>query len=422
MGITAGTLRKPVTRHSRSLAERVLSIVLIGAACLLGSTLCFGQEEQRAEETPVRSSSPATTLSSQATSEAQKPAGPSEANTQSENKKKRDPRRAFVIAPLPISSPALGSGIVPVVGYIFPFSTKDKVSPPSVVGAAGLVTNNGSRAFAVAGKFYFKQDLYQFTAGFAHGNLNYDLYGSGIQSDAKLPLQQTGQMFFAEFLRRIGWKFFLGPQLLAGKSLLTISPNNGSAVPIPPGLGLDTTLTALGIRLTRDTSANRFYPTNGTFFSFTSDFFSQGLGSKYSFQTYRTTFNKYWSLGDKEVLAYNAYFCATGGDPPFYGNCVYGTNNELRGYTAGQYFTRYMVATQIEYRLILPKRFGLVVFGGMGEVIPGQNQVYGSQNFLPGGGGGLRFQLSKQHHVNLRADIAQGKNGHTFAVGIGEAF
>jgi len=30
--------------------------------------------------------------------------------------------------------------------------------------------------------------------------------------------------------------------------------------------------------------------------------------------------------------------------------------------------------------------------------------------------------LSKKYNVNLRADIAQGKSGHTFSMGIGEAF
>ena len=122
------------------------------------------------------------------------------------------------------------------------------------------------------------------------------------------------------------------------------------------------------------------------------------------------------------MLAYNSHFCATSGNPPFYGNCIYGTGNELRGYTAGQYFTRYMVATQLEYRLGLPKGFGLVAFGGLGEVIPGGTQLYGSKKFLPGGGGGLRYQLSRKFHVNLRADFAQGRDGHTFSLGIGEAF
>ena len=56
----------------------------------------------------------------------------------------------FVVAPIPISSPALGSGLIPVVGYIFPLRSHDEVSPPSVIGASGLITDNGSRAFAVA--------------------------------------------------------------------------------------------------------------------------------------------------------------------------------------------------------------------------------------------------------------------------------
>ena len=80
-----------------------------------------------------------------------------------------------------------------------------------------------------------------------------------------------------------------------------------------------------------------------------------------------------------------------------------------------------MLATQLEYRLVLPKRFGLVVFGGIGETIPGKDQVYGSQHFLSAGGGGLRFLMSEKYHVNLRADIAQGVDGHTFSMGIGEA-
>jgi hypothetical protein len=54
--------------------------------------------------------------------------------------------------------------------------------------------------------------------------------------------------------------------------------------------------------------------------------------------------------------------------------------------------------------------------------MPGSSQLVESSKFLPGGGGGLRFQLSKKYHVNLRADIAQGTDGHTFSMGVGEAF
>jgi hypothetical protein len=348
-----------------------------------------------------------------------------EPETQPKKNKKLDGRGAIVVAPVPISSPAVGSGIVPVLGYIFPLSTRDKISPPSTIGVAGLITSNGSRGFAIGGQLFFKQNTYEVTAGFAHGNANYNIYGNGIAANLKLPLQQTGEAFFGEVLRRIGWKFFVGPRFLTGHSFITIVPNSVRNFPIPPEVGLHSTLTSIGARLNRDTRLNHFYPTNGTFFTFASDFFSQAIGSKYSFQSYKTQFDKYWSLSDGQVIAYDANFCGTSGAPPFYGNCIYGTNNELRGYTAGRYFTRYSIATQVEYRLVLPKRFGLVVFGGLGETIPGGSQLLQriqNNHFLPSGGGGLRFQLSKQYHVNLRADIAQGRDGHTFGLGVGEAF
>jgi hypothetical protein len=345
--------------------------------------------------------------------------------TQPKKNEKLCRRGAIVVAPLPISSPALGSGIVPVLGYIFPLSTRDKISPPSTIGVAGLITSNGSRGFAIGGQLFFKQNTYEVTAGFAHGNVNYDIYGNGIAANLKLPLQHTGEAFFGEVLRRIGWKLFVGPRFLTGRSFITIVPNSVRNFPIPPEVGLHSTLTAIGARLNRDTRPNHFYPTGGTLFTFTSDFFSQAIGSKYSFQSYKTQFDKYWSLSKGQVIAYDANFCGTSGAPPFYGNCIYGTNNQLRGYTAGRYFTRYSIATQVEYRLVLPKRLGLVVFGGLGETIPGGSQLLQriqNSHFLPSGGGGLRFQLSTKYHLNLRADIAQGRDGHTFGLGVGEAF
>jgi len=330
---------------------------------------------------------------------------------------------SFVIAPLPISSPALGTGMVPILGYIFTLQKQDKESSPSVIGAAGLATDNGSRGFGAFSDLFLGRDTYRITVLYVRGNLNYDFYGIGVANGGggkKFPLEQTGQVFRAEISRRLGWQFFLGGRYWDGSS--EIVPR-GSATGEPPSdLSLHTALRGLGLHLKRETAPNRFYPTTGTLLEFTSDFFSHALGSKYSFQSYRFTFNKYGSLSDNQVLAYNLFVCATAGEPPFYSNCIYGTNNELRGYTAGQYLDRYMFATQLEYRLSLPWRLGLVGFGGVGQVVPGGSQLFRSSNFLPGGGGGVRFQLSKKYHVNLRTDFARGKDTWTWSMGVGEAF
>lgn len=412
-------------RLSRSPISYFVCILLVCGLCVLLSDAAIAQEPEKVQPPPVVSGQEVKPPPPQAPDQSQQPTAPAQPEPQPKKKKKFTIPAGIVVAPLPISSPALGTGMTPVLGFIFPLSKNDKVSPPSTIGVAGLFTDNGSRGFAVGGQLFFKENTYEITSGFVHGNANYNIYSNEFAPGLKLPLNQTGEAFFGEFLRRLFWKFFAGPRLISGNSFITVRPNNVTNFPIPSDVGLHTTLTAIGAMLTRDTRPNHFYPLSGTFFNFSTDFFSQDLGSKYSFHSYRGQFDKYWSLSSKQVLAYDADFCGTSGKPPFYGNCIYGTNNELRGYTAGKYFTRYTLATQLEYRLVLPKRFGLVLFGGLGGVIPGGSQLtqqIQNSHFLPSGGGGLRFELSKKYHVNLRADLAQGRDGHTFGLGVGEAF
>ena len=99
-------------------------------------------------------------------------------------------------------SPAIGTRVVPVLGYLFPFQEKDKISRPSVIGAAGRVTDNGTRGFGVGADLFLKQDHYELRSFYAHDNINYDLYGVGFangNSDVKVPLKQTGLIFFNKF-------------------------------------------------------------------------------------------------------------------------------------------------------------------------------------------------------------------------------
>jgi hypothetical protein len=383
-----------------------------------------GPEPQSTEDSPVETSDVSTKPAVkppnlQAGSDGQSLVS----KTEPDKTKKKAHRGSLVPAPLPISSPTIGIGMVLGLGYIFPFSKNDQVSPPSTVGVAGLITNNGSRGIGVGADLFMKEDTYEITSIYAHGTVNYDVYGSGIFAGLKLPLVQSGDLFRGEVLRRLWWKVFVGPRFWTGNSFTSLALNNSQVPPALTGLGIHNTMRALGVRVIRDTRSSQFYPTSGEKLEFTGDFFMESLGSKYSFQAYRLAFNEYFSLGKNQVLAYDLFGCATTGHPPFYGNCVYGTKNELRGYTAGKYFDRYMAAAQVEYRLTLPKGFGLAAFGGVGEVIPGSSQlIFRNNHFLPSVGGGPRFELSKKYHVNLRTDFARGRDSWTWSMGVGESF
>jgi hypothetical protein len=114
--------------------------------------------------------------------------------------------------------------------------------------------------------------------------------------------------------------------------------------------------------------------------------------------------------------------CDVPGDRvPFFELCMYGSGADLRGYELGRYRDHFMVAAQTEYRLTLPWRISVTVFGGTGEVAPSFGRL-NSENLLPAGGAGLRYALSSKYRVNYRVDYAIGKNGGTWIVTLGEAF
>lgn len=345
------------------------------------------------------------------------------ANVESDRKQKRG---EFLIAPIPIHSPAIGSGLVLGLGYIFKLNQEDDVSPPSAIGAGALFTSNGTRGGAVGAKLYLKKDLYRVTLAGGRARVNYDFFGTGIIAGNEgrfIPLTSRGTALFGEMLRRVKEKIYVGGRVQYRKLSIAIRPQDGDAEgrPVIDNLELNARTVALGLKTTRDTRNDSFYPTKGSLFDFTSDFFDQAWGSRFEYQVYKTDFNRYLTLAPRHVLAYRAMGCAANGRVPFYDLCLYGAMNDLRGYTAGRYQDRRMFATQAEYRVELPKRFGLVAFGGFGGVARHLNEFRMDQ-LLPAAGAGARFRLTKETHVNLRVDLAVGRNGHTVTIGVGEAF
>ena len=79
-------------------------------------------------------------------------------------------------------------------------------------------------------------------------------------------------------------------------------------------------------------------------------------------------YNGFRTVKEKQVLAYRAMICTANESVPFYDLCFYGFDNDIRGYTAGQFQNRRMFATQAEYRVEWKKRLGFVAFGGVGSV------------------------------------------------------
>ena len=347
-----------------------------------------------------------------------------QADTDKDKNKKGDKRGSLIIAPIPISSPAFGSGLLLISGYVFKLNEQDQTSPPSWLGGAGVFTNNGSRGLALGGRLYFQENKYQTTFAGIKGRANLDFFGIGRipgRNPISVPLRMEGSIFFGEVMRNVGRNIFIGPRYQFRKL------SAGIDGPVPPGgfevpqIDLKSNSAALGFHLQRDRRNSTFYPTKGNLFDFTADFFDQVWGSRREYQTYKIGYNGFRAIADKQVFAYRAMACSANGNVPFYDLCMYGFNSDLRGYTTGEFQNRRMFATQAEYRIELPRRLGLVAFGGVGGTARRWNE-FRSDQFLPAVGAGLRFKLDKKNHINYRIDLAFGREGRTLSIGLGEAF
>jgi len=344
--------------------------------------------------------------------------------TQNQKEPKKEKRGSFIIAPIPISSPAFGSGLLLITGYVFKLNQEDQASPPSWLGGAGAFTNNGSRGLVLGGRLYLKENKYQTTFAVAKGKVNLDFFGIGRipgRAPVSVPLEMDGKIFFGEAMRNVYKNIFVGPRFQYRRLSIGIDGPPVLGGFELPAIDINSTSAALGFHVQRDLRNSTFYPTRGSLLDFTSDFFDPSFGSRRQYQVYKIAYNGFREIAERQVLAYRVMACTANGSVPFYDLCLYGSSNDLRGYTTGEFQNRRMFATQAEYRMDWRKRLGFVAFGGLGGVARTWGD-FRSDQLLPGAGVGLRFKLDKKNHVNYRIDLGFGREGHTLSIGIGEAF
>jgi hypothetical protein len=333
----------------------------------------------------------------------------------------------FLAAPIPISNPTLGTGLAVVAALIFPLSREDKVSPPTVAGVGGFYTSNHSYAAAVAMRPYFAEDRWRLLGFAGFGSLNYNFFGIGGVSNVSIPIDQKFSGFDFEALRRVSKGFYLGARYFLAHSTLTLGTSSEGAEP-PPAKDFSVQTAALGLVAQTDSRDSTFYPVKGSYFTLKADFYDPAFASDRTFQRYQADYNKYFPIGERQVLAVRAAACDVAGDAPVYSLCLFGSGNDLRGYEVGRYLDRSMLAAQGEYRFMLPEslgffgRFGFVLFAGVGEVAHSFSD-FDADKLLPAGGLGIRFLLARENRVNFRIDYAWGKSGNRgLYVGVGEAF
>ena len=354
-------------------------------------------------------------------------AGSGDVDTGSKTKRKRG---EFVIAPIPVINPTLGNGMALGVGYLYHLHDDDAGSPPSLTGAGGFRTSNGSRGGVIAQKFVLRQNKYRLLLVGGRANIHYNFFGIGADAgdaNRSIPIEVTGKGFLIDASMRVfGRHWFAGVRYYWMRSTVNVDRSNITGDrfpngPLVPELDLELRSAGLGPTLEYDSRPDSFYPRAGSQFRFQGSFHGRAVGGRRVYETYQAFYNKYYSLGPRQVLAAHVAGCYATGSVPFYDLCILGQSKDLRGYEVGRYIDRVMIASQAEYRLELRKRFGAVAFFGAGEVARRWSSLR-TDALKPGGGVGLRFRLTKENHINLRVDYAWGIGSSGLYLGVTEAF
>jgi hypothetical protein len=121
------------------------------------------------------------------------------------------------------------------------------------------------------------------------------------------------------------------------------------------------------------------------------------------------------------VFAVQALFQTTSGTVPFMALPRLGSDSILRGYNSARYRDHSLAAAQVEYRLPVWWRFGMVCFAGFGQVADKVGRL-NLDEFKYSVGFGIRFRIDPKEGTNIRLDFGFGKRSSGNYLTGGEAF
>lgn len=327
----------------------------------------------------------------------------------------------LVVAPIPGRSPQLGWQLTLGVGYFLGAKDEESESPPSILGGFGMVSENGSKAYGGGAYLHLLDDKLRIKAGAAYADIRYRFYGIGNDENKlgiSLDILQEMPLYFATATYRVWKKLYIGAGYTGGTVNTKLDVVIADPQLVNP-LG-DLNIGAWMIPFEWDSRDHEQFPRSGLKVDGRAMFYRQGVGSDFDAETYKIAGNYYVPIGERNVLASRVMLRWTEGDAPFFLLSTFGGGTDLRGYASGRFRDRMMYAIQTEYRWQFSDRWIFTGFAGVGEVAEGFSDF--GNNYLPAGGLGARFVLSKKHRVGLSFDVARGKTGTEYYFGVGEAF
>ena len=345
-------------------------------------------------------------------------------------------RKGFLPVPIIITEPAVGYGGGAALLFFHPKkngqhqeeatrSTKKDTAkrkpslPPSISGAVGLATENGTWA---AGGFHFgswKEDRMRYLGGVIYPSVNLTFYGGDNRPilSKGIDYNLEGWFLLQELLFRIkNSNFFLGPEFIYynADSKLDLK------LPVEiPSWQLNLQSYGLGAKAAYDSRDNIFTPNTGISADISALFFSvdnELTGSK-DYRMIDASSKIYWQLISEIVLGWRLHGGFSSGDVPFYALPYI----DLRGIPAMRYQGENILVTEIETRWNVNERWSLVFFGGVGKTSNSVSDFSDSEERWAGGTG-IRYLIARALGLYTGVDIARGPEEWVFYIQTGSAW
>ncbi|GIU40358.1 membrane protein [Shewanella sairae] len=329
----------------------------------------------------------------------------------------------FSYLPGPFYNPEMDLGVgISAVG-LYQYDPDDEVSQLSSLVINGLASTNGALGVALANKTFINQDQQRFYLNAEVFDAPDVFYGVGYDanhaSTSRVEFNQRIISINPMLLQRMSPTSFVG--IGFDFSYADASKINLLESDVDTSLLNDSSRSVgLNLLLNHDSRDNVLNPQSGRILEIDASFYRQYLGSKTDFDVYNALYSEYMQTGrGKDILAWQVRGRFTSGDVPWDQLSKAGGGDLLRGYTSGRYRDKQMLMTQVEYRLNLSGRHGMVFWGGAG-VIADDISDFDANKILPNAGIGYRFEVKPR--VNLRLDMAWGDGDSGFYFNVNEAF
>jgi outer membrane protein assembly factor BamA len=307
--------------------------------------------------------------------------------------------------------------------YYFRLTRDKSVARPSNISFFGAYTQRKQTNIEVDPDLYLKKGLHIQTK-FQFSDFPDQFYGVGNDTtkDLEEPFTSRFVKVSLEALKKIRGPLNVGFQYFFDDTRLKDVKSGGlldsGAITGSEG----GTVSGFGYFMTYDSRDSIFYTTSGSFHQFSAMAFGRTLGSDFTFDRYYLDLRKYIRFSYSHSLALETRLLFQTGDPPFWRMGLLGGQEIMRGYYAGRYRDKNLIALQAEYRWTpIFWRLGLVVFAGLGDVAATPSRFdLGQLKYTYGLG--LRFVFDPKQRLHIRLDFGFGQDTSGIYFTAGEAF